>query len=321
MDWNRVELKMAGRQRLREARWPCIKATLVFMLLSGLVYGFYNGAQYANKLGILSNTGFLVAILIYVLLIFFVQNPLGVGAVKFFLNVGTDHGESVGVTSVFRDGTYGNAVKVLFLQTLYVALWSILFVVPGIMKAYSYRMVPYLLAEHPDITPKDAFAQSTEMMNGHRWKTFVLDISFFGWWLLSIFSLGILAVVFVIPYQMLVYAGLYRALNGGDMFDLWLVCMGGPLMGSVYPITGDQPISIGRFATSVVRYPPDYRTISREHAQLYWDGNALMLTDCGSYGGTFLNDSDRLIPMQPREVRPGDKFFLSDSKNLFEIRS
>ena len=64
---------------------------------------------------------------------------------------------------------------------LYTFLWSLLLLIPGIVKAYEYRMVPYLLADYPELSTEEAFRISREMMNGEKMNTFILDLSFIGW--------------------------------------------------------------------------------------------------------------------------------------------
>ena len=101
----------------------------------------------------------------------------------------------------------------MFLMNLFIWLWSLLFVIPGIYKAYQYRMVPYLLAENPEMDYNRALSLSASMMEGEKMNAFVLDLSFFGWYLLSVFTCGILAIVYVAPYQYHTNAGLYIALR------------------------------------------------------------------------------------------------------------
>ena len=96
---------------------------------------------------------------------------------------------------------------------LFTYLWSLLFVIPGIIKGYEYRMIPYILAENPGIDYREAFAASKQMMDGNKWKAFVLDLSFFGWNFLSIFTCGILAIFYVMPYIYMTNAELYVALK------------------------------------------------------------------------------------------------------------
>ena len=88
-----------------------------------------------------------------------------------------------------------------------------LLIIPGIVKQYEYMMVPFLLAEDPQIDRKEAFWKSREMMKGNKWAAFVLDLSFIGWSLLGIITLGLLNVFFTEPYQYLTQAQLYFRLK------------------------------------------------------------------------------------------------------------
>ena len=98
-----------------------------------------------------------------------------------------------------------------------VIFWSLLFIIPGIVKAYEYRMIPYLLAENPEMSKEEAFAISKQMMSGQKWRTFVLDLSFFGWILLSGFTCGILAIFYVNPYVFSTQSALYERLRYGNV--------------------------------------------------------------------------------------------------------
>lgn len=111
----------------------------------------------------------------------FLFNPLEVGGCRFFME-NSEYQPTVGrLGFAFQKGMYGKTVLTLFLRKLFIALWSLLLIVPGIVKAYEYRMVPYLLADDPNMTRQDAFRLSKELMYGQKWNTFVLDLSFLGW--------------------------------------------------------------------------------------------------------------------------------------------
>lgn len=145
----------------------------------------------------------------------FVRNPLEVGGRKFFAVNHSEKAEFKNFGLAFR-GNYKNIVKTMFLRGLYTFLWSLLFVIPGIVKAYEYRMIPYLLAEQPDMDSQAAFDRSKEMMLGNKWKAFVLDLSFIGWHILSGLTCGVLGVFYVGPYVFQTEAELYFALKGND---------------------------------------------------------------------------------------------------------
>ena len=106
-------------------------------------------------------------------------------------------------------------VKTLFFKDLYTFLWSLLFVIPGIIKAYEYRMMPFLIAENPDMTTQEAFDKSKEMMMGNKWDAFVYDLSFLGWFILNALTCGILGLFYVNPYYYAADANLYRAIKMG----------------------------------------------------------------------------------------------------------
>ena len=146
----------------------------------------------------------------------FLLNPIEMGCNKFFLKNLDEDAKISNVTYAF-DNNYKNVVKVMFRRDLAIVLWSLLFVIPGIYKAYEYRMIPYLLAENPNMSWQEAFNASKEMMTGNKWKAFVLDLSFIGWHLLSILTLGLLSIFYVNPYKFATNAALYERLKYGDI--------------------------------------------------------------------------------------------------------
>ncbi len=149
-----------------------------------------------------------------VVLSVFIVNPLSMGASRFFLQNLNRPAEVKEVAYGF-DHNYRETVKTLFMRDIFILLWSLLFIVPGIVKAYEYRMIPYLLADDPTMTKDRAFAESRRMMHGNKWNAFVLDLSFLGWSLLSILTLGLLAIFYVGPYKYATDAALYEELRYG----------------------------------------------------------------------------------------------------------
>ena len=113
---------------------------------------------------------------------------------------------------------YCSALICLFLRNLYIALWSLLLVIPGIIKSYEYRMVTYLLAEYPDMTREEAFKISKEMMTGQKMDAFLLDLSFFGWYLLTAITCGIAGIFYVLPYVHATNAELYVTLRNQHFY-------------------------------------------------------------------------------------------------------
>ena len=140
-----------------------------------------------------------------------VFNPIEVGCRGFF----TRNTEAPASMDELKTGfhPYGRTVGAMFLRDLFLFLWFLLCFIPGLIKHYSYRMVPYILADDPTIGAMDAITRSRQMMDGHKWNAFVLDLSFIGWALLSVLTLGLLGVFFVNPYKYSTDAELYQALK------------------------------------------------------------------------------------------------------------
>jgi len=106
----------------------------------------------------------------------------------------------------------GKAVWLNILITFFTFLWSLLFVIPGIIKSYSYALAYYILADNPEMTAREALNKSKEMMNGHKMDLFVLHLSFIGWAFLCTFTFGI-AAIYVIPYMSATVANFYNSLK------------------------------------------------------------------------------------------------------------
>ena len=149
-----------------------------------------------------------IAITIDILLI----NPLYIGMQRFMLK-SVDGTGSVSELGYTFDHNYKNGIKTAFFRDLHIILWALLFIIPGICKKYQYYMVDYILAENPDMPYQEVLERSKKMMDGHKWNTFVLDISFILWHMLSALTCGILEVFYVIPYTQLTRASLYRKLQ------------------------------------------------------------------------------------------------------------
>ena len=90
------------------------------------------------------------------------------------------------------------AIVVYLLQSLFVALWTCLLIVPGIIKTYSYAMTNYIALDHPELNANECITESRKMMDGHKWELFCLQFSYIGWMLLSVLTLGIL-FLWVLP--------------------------------------------------------------------------------------------------------------------------
>lgn len=142
-----------------------------------------------------------------------VADPLIVGGKKYFLEAKKENNTKVSILAeVFQKEHWWNVAVIMFLRNIYNALWY-LTIIGGVIKTYEYRMIPYILAENPKIKRKEAFALSKQMMKGNKWKTFILDISFFGWYFLSVLTFGLLGILYVNPYNSATMAELYCELK------------------------------------------------------------------------------------------------------------
>jgi uncharacterized membrane protein len=195
--FNRMEIKQRAKATFLNAYGISIGAYVLFALISAAVSGVTAG---------------LGALLIV--------PPLMVGYSSFVLRI--YKGENGDIGDMFSTGfsDYGRNLGGMLWMELFIFLWSLLFVIPGIIKALAYSMTPFILADCPNVRATDAIKLSMRMTSGHKGGIFVMCLSFIGWWILSGLTFGILQILFVGPYTSTSFAGLYvdlkaRALNTG----------------------------------------------------------------------------------------------------------
>ena len=232
MSWTRAELKTRAKAAVKMYYWKMVLVALILSMIGGGASSVGSRSASDNSAGSGASSMFeginmqvamiaviivLVVVVIALALSVFVFNVLEVGCRGFFSRSMTEDPELGLIADGFTQN-YWNCVKTQFLKSLFIGLWSILFVIQGVIKAYEYRMVPYLLAEHPEMSSGEIFARSKEMMQGNKWDTFVLDISFVGWVLLSGITLGILYIFWVGPYIAATDAALYHRISGKDTY-------------------------------------------------------------------------------------------------------
>lgn len=200
-------------------------SAVVVALLMG-IFGTVSGESSARRVsensdiysGNLFNVGMItgllagittVVILIVLVAKVFVGNLLKMGGYRFFILNQTAQPGIGTLLDGFRSGHYVNIVLTMFLRDLFTTLWSLLLVVPGIVKYYEYLMVPYIIAENPAMDYKEAFQISKQMMDGEKMEAFIMDLSFLGWYLLSAVTCGLLAIFYVNPYVQASFAEMY----------------------------------------------------------------------------------------------------------------
>ena len=185
-------------------------------LFSGSSQAFDSDSE--TGAAILAVAGAVIVLVVAIVLLFssvlkiFVLNPLEAGCRNFLLRNAVGESDLGDIGFGFTPDYWRN-VKTLFLRDLFRFLWGLLLFVPGIIKRYSYRMAPYILADRPELSGTEVLTLSRQMMNGHKWKTFVLDLSFLGWNILSALTFGLLGVFYVNPYRQCTNAELYRELK------------------------------------------------------------------------------------------------------------
>ena len=146
---------------------------------------------------------------------YLVLAPFEYGCRKYFRKNLDEPAKLSNIVYVFSSKHYKKVVLTAFLKDLFIYLWSLLFIVPGIIKSYEYRLVPYIVSEDPTVNFRDALAESKKLMKGNKWRSFVFDLSFIGWDLLSVLSFGLAGIFFVEPYKASADAALYESIKYG----------------------------------------------------------------------------------------------------------
>ncbi len=200
------------RERARKALAGRYGRALGVCLVAGLITSMgasVSGSFQGEILGFHFSTAVLCTWgIIGVLLSIFVNIPLSVGVKNYFLKNAEGDTPFAELFGGFKNG-YGNNVWVLFLAGIKLVLWTLLLVIPGIIKGFEYAAIPYILAENPGISSKDAFALTKKIMTGNKWRFFKLEFSFFGWILLACLTMGI-GMIFLEPYMEAAFAEFYR---------------------------------------------------------------------------------------------------------------
>ena len=142
---------------------------------------------------------------------FIVAGPLTLGMVAFFLRL--IRREPHEVQDIFSGFTrFVPSFLLYLLSAVFVFLWTLLLIVPGIIAGLRYAMAFYIMNDHPELTAMEAIERSKQMMYGHKWRYFVLQLSFIGWGLLCVLTLGI-GLLWLIPYMAATTANFYEDLS------------------------------------------------------------------------------------------------------------
>ncbi len=237
--WTRSLLKQNAWNSLKGYYWTALGVCVVAVLINSFVggsggavlqppafgmlqldsdfgYGFqedpFNESAAAAAISALYGGIYFVSFIWSIAATTFLSNPLTVGQCRFFLSAREGDVAFGHLFDSFSSGKYLSTVKVMFFKFLYTFLWSLLFIIPGIIKGYEYHLIPYLLAENPNLPKDRAFEISKRTMDGEKFKLFVLYLSFLGWILLGALACGI-GTYFVIPYQQATLAEFYACMR------------------------------------------------------------------------------------------------------------
>ncbi len=198
---NRAELKANAKGQIKGKIGILFVITLIIVAISaaaGFVLGLIPGGSIAT--GVIVTPAFALSL------------------IRVYLNVVNGGTPAAGDSfSGFDD--FWSAFKVNFLVGLFTFLWSLLFVIPGIIKALSYSMSMYILAENKGKSARECIEESKKMTDGHKMDLFVLGLSFIGWALLGSITFGI-AYIWVLPYMQATYTNAYyylKSLNAPEI--------------------------------------------------------------------------------------------------------
>ncbi|GKX66520.1 DUF975 family protein [Inconstantimicrobium mannanitabidum] len=225
--WSRKELKDRAKSILREIYWCAFGVSIVIALAGGGSSGggsayHHNDSNVYNhfddwRLALILLT-ISIGIVVLIFLRIFIGYNLEVGGRRYFIQSAQRKNNKKCFSFAFKEGNYIGIVKTMFVTKVFIFLWTLLLIIPGIIKSYAYRMVPYILADNPNIGVMDAIKLSNEMTRGHKFEIFVLDLSFIGWYLLGALALGV-GVLFVMPYENATNAELYLVLRNNALTD------------------------------------------------------------------------------------------------------
>ena len=193
--------------------------SMVNLSVNGLVKTFFeNTFNLINKSLSAASMTVIVLVMICIMLVSIVAraillNPIIVGKNNFFMGIREGERKIGDIFFLFEKSKFVRPAITMFLVDLFTGLWTLLLFIPGVIKSYEYKMIPYILSENPEIDRKRAFELSRHMMDGQKMDTFILDLSFIGWNILSSFTFGLLSIFYVNPYIESTYAELYGVLR------------------------------------------------------------------------------------------------------------
>lgn len=220
--WTREELKQKAKNTLRNRYWTILGVSVLAGILQGSFFSILTELSNPTQmhLTVLGNYAidvyglirmWLIITVISLLYSLFLGHTILIGACKYFI-LSIKETPTASTLFDFFKSSYWNIVKTMFFYQIKLILWTLCLIVPGIIKAYEYCMIPYILAEHPDMESAEVFERSRQLTQNNKMNIFVLGLSFFGWLFLGILCCGI-GVLFVSPYIDITMTHLYLKLK------------------------------------------------------------------------------------------------------------
>lgn len=203
------ELRATARQALSD-NWGTAAAIMLVYLLISFILGI--PSQVADLLKMTDNAGSNLPALLSgsSLVISLLFLPMQWGISTMFLDL--HRGGTIsfdGLFEGFTGGRYTRILRTYLLSYIIVCLWTLLLIIPGIMKALSYALMPFILRDEPELSAREVLAKSSAMMHGRRWHLFCLYLSFIGWILLALLTCGI-GILWLTPYMQTAFAAFYE---------------------------------------------------------------------------------------------------------------
>ena len=209
--WTRAELKQNAKIVLKRNYWMTFAVLFVAGFITGIGGGVSSAVDVAVQLEMDVSESLVFGVSVFsMLMAIFIAGPMLVGKNRFLMQSREMDTEFSTLFSGFNGDEFVNNVKIMFMREIKITLWTFLLIIPGIIKAYEYYFVPYILAENPHLSHQRVFQLSKEMTRGYKWDIFVLEFSFLGWYLLGTMCLGV-GTLFVNPYYEATLAELYAA--------------------------------------------------------------------------------------------------------------
>ena len=240
MGFDRLRIKSNARLFYKNNTGMAIVVPLIYMLISGAAgVVSYIFMMIVSILDMDSDAAVIAVLLMYPFTIaaVFAVVPLMMGMMNWFRKSIYVKAEITEMFAPYTNGRFWGSVGTAFLRGLYTWLWSLLFVIPGIIKGYSYSQTMFIKAENPNIPASRAIKLSMDMMEGHKWDLFVLHCSFLGWLLLSGLTYNILGIVYVFPYYYAALAFAYEEIKA-DAASRGVIDISEITGGSYYSNTG-----------------------------------------------------------------------------------